>query len=97
MANYSDIGSLVGQRVIVGLSTITGVTLAAGQSAVQLKILSGSSLEIGGASLTWGAGYLLGVNEVISLDMNGTFYLAATGATVVACVLKGRTQGIAVS
>ena len=88
--------------MVIGLSTIVGVTAIPFQSSVILKILSGNSLEIGGtfcrsngatAAFTWTKGYLLGTSEVLSFNCTGTFYLAATGATVTVHMLRGLGQG----
>lgn len=99
MARVDDIGSVIPERLVVGLSSIVGVSAIPFQSAVVIKILAGSSLEIGGSyalssgastAFTWGAGYLLGTSEVLSFNATGTFYLAATGATVTASILRLR-------
>ena len=88
-----DVESLVGTRLTIGLSTIVGITVLPGQNAVIVKYFSGGSLEIGGSSLTWGAGYLLDTKEVVNVQSSGTFYLAATGSTVTCMLLKGRSSG----
>lgn len=88
-----DVLSLIGERVSIGLSQIIGVTVIAGLNAISIKKFSGGSLEIGGISLNWGSGYLFNSNEIVNIQVAGTFYLAATGSTVVAMVLKGRTSG----
>lgn len=102
MARVDDIANLVPERLVIGLSAIVGVTAQPFQSVVTIKILSGNSLEIGGSfalsagastAFTWGAGYLLGTSEVLSFNATGTFFLAATGATVTALVLRGAGPG----
>ena len=88
--------------MIVGLSTIVGVSFWPQQVGVIIKNFSGGSLEIGGtyvlsagatAAFTWGNGYIFGAGEALSLNHTGMMYLAATGATVTAMVVRGRTSG----
>lgn len=94
MAREDDIHSHVGERHVIGLSQIVGVTVLPGQVSTLFKYFSGGSLEIGGASLTWGSGYLMAVGEALSIDNAATFYLAATGATTIAYSLRGRSAGL---
>ena len=89
MAQRDDVIALDGFRLSVGLSTIVGVTVTANQNAMIFKRFSGGTLEVGGASLTWGQGYIVGTNEIINVNSTGTFYLAATGATVTVMFLRG--------
>lgn len=93
MSQRDELFGFDGLRLNVGLSQIIGVTVVAGQAAAILKYFSGGSLEVGGASLTWGAGYLLDTKEVMSFQTSGTFYLAATGSTVTCMMFKGKTSG----
>lgn len=94
MAKDDDIFSLVGQKHTIGLSSIVGISVIPGVVSVLVQYGTGGSLEIGGATLTWGQGFLFKVDQGISLDNAGTFYLAATGATVTAYTLRGRSAGI---
>jgi hypothetical protein len=90
---------MLAQRVTVGLSSIVGITLASSQNAILIKKISGGSLEIGGTyslsstgattPFTWGNGFLVGNSELISGNISGQFYLAATGATVTCNILRG--------
>lgn len=93
MGARDDVYGFQGLRVVVDLSQIVGVTISAYQNASIIKYYSGGSLEIGGASLTWGQGYLFSGGEALSIQSSGTYYLVATGATVIAMVLKGKTSG----
>ncbi len=93
MSRETDLLSLVGERIIVGLSSIIGVTVAPGQLGGILKYSSGGTLWIGGLTLSVNAGYLVGGSESLSLDVCGTYYLAASGATVVTYSLRGRSGG----
>lgn len=52
----------------------------------------GSSLSGAGAS-GWGSGYPIGSAESVTFDGPCTFYLAATGQTMIAAVLMGKTAG----
>lgn len=89
----TDVYALVGTPLYVGLSAIIGVTIQSGYCATVVKYASGGSLEIGGSSMSWGTGYLFGVNEAVSINMRGTFFLAATGATATVYLLTGLSQG----
>lgn len=76
----------------VGTSTIIGLTGLAGQLGFHLENLTaGATLEIGGASLTWGSGFFLaqavGAN-VRYWPVAGTVYFAASGATAVVNVSR---------
>jgi hypothetical protein len=102
MARVSDIANLLPERIIVGPSAIVGVTAFVHQSFVNIKILSGGSLEIGGTyalssgattAFTWGNGYLLGATEILGFNATGNFFLAATGATVTVFVLRQQGPG----
>lgn len=87
-------------RVAVGLSTIIKYTPVAFDHAYSIKIIAGSlsgTLEfVNGATAGgsgWGTGYPLGANEVMNLGGPSAFYLAASGVTMVAAVLVGKTAG----
>lgn len=104
MASSSDsIFGLGATQVIVppGATNAVLVLNIPKETSVTTKILSGGgSLEIhgtingstmAGASLAAliGRGYLLGATEQVNIDGPARFYLMATGATMVACLLKG--------
>lgn len=94
MSRQTDIHQMLGRRISVGLSTIIGVTVVAGQLAQAIKYFSGGSLEIGCTSGGgWGTAYLMGTSEVVNVDNAGTFYLAATGATAIAHMITAKSQG----
>ena len=74
------------------------------QGALLLKYFSGGTLEVHGTNRTNGStmpgaslapligtGYILGTSEVLSLAGPTRIYLMATGATAVACLIKGLT------
>ena len=99
MARTDDVFQFLPQQLVIGLSQIFGVTIGAGQVSVSLKWFSGGTLEIGGTyvlsstgvttAFTWGTGYVLDTTESLSSNMSGNFYLAASGSTVVAMLLRG--------
>lgn len=93
MSREVDIHDLAAGPVYVGMSSILGISTIAGMLATVIKYGSGGSLEIGGTDLTWGNGYLYTVGEALTFDSAGTIYLAATGATVTAYVIKGKSAG----
>ena len=102
MSARDEVSLFVSEKFTIGLSTIVGVTAIAGQNATVLKYTSGGSLEIGGAhsmvngatvAFSWGNGYLMGSSEILNVNMSGIFYLAATGATVICHLIRGKTQG----
>ena len=89
-------------RFNVGLSAILKMTTPAGVNNVMVKILSGGgTLEIaplpialtGTSAAGWGIGYPIGGSEVVSVRGPANFYLAATGATMVAAVAWGYVAG----
>lgn len=89
MAADSDcVGGLSSKQFAVGLSTVIGLTGVPGQCGLWVRQTNatGSTLEIGGASLTWGQGFQLpdctNVNtSQIFFPVKGTVYFCATGAT----------------
>lgn len=89
----ADVYSLIGERIVVGLSQIIEVTVEARQNAVSFYRYSGGSLLIGGATLTWDNGYIAQNNQIINVSSSGNFYLAAVGSTVTVMMLRGRTDG----
>jgi len=101
MSNTGDqVAYWIPEKVVVGLSSIIGLTSIPGQNSLQIKYGSGGSLEIGstviglGASpFTWGVGYLMGTSEVLYGSLNSMVYLAATGATVTCYVIRGVSPG----
>ena len=90
-----DIHDLGGFRVSVGLSSIIGVTVSAGQIATVFKYFTGGSLEIvsGYTASPWGLGYLFSVGEAVQIDQSTTIYFAATGSTAEIMALRGRSAG----
>lgn len=102
MATQNDIVSLGATLIPVGLSSIVAVRPTNYQFGETVKISSGGgTLEIcpppvalsGASALGWGLGYKLGATEAVAVGGPATFFLAATGATMIAAVLIGRTSG----
>lgn len=96
MSRNADIYSTFGERITIGTGASLGVydiTAKAGQAAIQLKLLSGGTLEIGDTSATFGTAYPMSTNEVYSCDCSGRMRLLSSGATCIVGVLRGKTAG----
>lgn len=94
MSRSEDIKFIIGQKIVIGLSQILGITLSDKQIAGTIRYASGGSLELGMTQgSAWGTGYLMGTGEIANINCAGTFYVAATGATVTAYVLRGLSMG----
>jgi hypothetical protein len=84
-----------------GASLSRYVTPAPGEIWSRLKYVSGGSLEIMGASAggmtgiapAAGTGYIFGTTEIIEQRGAASYFLQATGATAVAHLLRGLSQG----
>lgn len=64
--------------------TVTGFTAQPGQIGVVCRYVAGGSIEIGGASLAAGNGFLLATSPAATLPytmITGDLYAIATGAT----------------
>lgn len=93
-------------RVAVGLSTVIRIIPNDYDYAQSIKIFSGAgTLEIvrpqlsgssTGTGTAWGTGYPLGASEIFNVSGPAVFYLAATGATMVAAIALGKTSGASV-
>lgn len=79
----------------MGLSTLIGLTGLPGQLSISLQYLAGGTLEIvhRGASIGWGQGWIMPAQSIISIDTNGTVWLASAGSTTTVMVLRSRSQG----
>lgn len=88
-----DVSTPLGQRFFVGLSSIIQINATAGQNCLIIKGITFTTLEIGGATLTWGIGYPFAAGEALSFNSDGTVYLAATGSTAQVAVFIGRSEG----
>ena len=82
-------------RVNIGVSTILGVTCLPGQNCLTLEYLSGGTLEIVNpvAGIGVGQGFLVPNNAILTFDLSGILWLASSGATSIAMVIRGRGAG----
>lgn len=102
--NQNDTVLVGATRIAIGTSTILKISAQPFQNSYAFKYLSGGSLEVcempialTGASATgWGTGYLLGTNEAVGVNGPATYYLAASGATAVICMMISHTTGMTV-
>ena len=102
MSTQNELLAIGATRIAVGMSSIIKCSPTAYSFGINLKILSGGgTLEIvssppsltGASSAVHGTGYPVGASESVTFDGPATFYLLATGATMVCTVLLGRTAG----
>lgn len=102
MAKDTDIFLLGATRLVIGLSAILQFSNTQQfVGAMILKKLSGGSLELvsappaltGSSAVVWGTGYMVEPTEAVSIAGPASFYLAATGATVTAGLIFGKTNG----
>jgi hypothetical protein len=84
-------------RISVGLSSVIGITCLPGQNALTLEYLSGGTLEIVNppANINWGQGFIVPNTAILSFDLSGILWLASSGATSTAMIVRGRGQGFA--
>lgn len=89
-------------RIIIGTSALVKVMPIPFQQKGYLKIFSGGgTLEIvpqppaltGTSAVVFGTGYPIGASEIKEIDGPATFYLAATGATMVAAYVVHYSPG----
>lgn len=92
-SSRDDVFSLQGSIQAIGLSAIVEIPVQAFQNATVFKFISGSTLLIGGATLTWGVGYPMGIGETVSVDLSGSIFFAASGATATIGILRCRSAG----
>lgn len=101
--NQDRILGIGATRIIIGLSAIVKVSPISQQINGLFKILSGGgTLEVvpfpaalsGSSAAGWGLGYPVGSNEVFSVGGPAQFYLAATGATMIAAYAPAYTAGV---
>lgn len=88
--------------IVAGGTNARWIDFGACVTSVQIKYFSGGTLEIvgspaggtmPGASLAGlpGTQYIMGTSEVQSIDGPCRFYLMASGATTIACLMAGLT------
>ena len=93
MSDRDDVSTPIGQRFFIGLSSIIQIEPSPGQNCIVVKGVTFSTLEIGGATLSWGIGYPFAAGEALSFNGMGSFYLAATGSTAIVAIFRGRSTG----
>lgn len=100
MSNQSDdLYGAYGLRLTLGPTTAPyGFTSLAGQNSILMKMVTGGTFDIGTGSTSSGAtlagtGYMMTTNEVLTLDNRGTIYGIVSGATVILCILRGKSHG----
>lgn len=85
--------SFLGSRTFIGLSSITGITVVAGQVGTVFKHGGGGTLWCGGPSLAVNTSYLMSTGEAINIDNSGTVYFTASGATCTLYTFLGKSSG----
>lgn len=102
MATQNEFSVLGATRIPVGLSAIVKCQPTPYQFWTEMRILSGGgTLEIvpvpvalsGSSAAGWGVGYPMGISQIIDVRGPATFYLAATGATMVMSAWIAQTSG----
>jgi len=88
-----DVSTPVTQRYYVGLSAILQIDPVEGQNCLSIKGISFTTLEVGGATLSWGIGWPMAQGEVLSYNGMAPFYLCATGSTAYVAIFRGRSTG----
>lgn len=91
MAKELVVDSVAGGITGIINATLIPVNPGAGQIGYWLRYVSGGSLEIGGASLVAGNGFLVSAtagHPYLDLPIGGTFYLIASGTTCVITYMK---------
>lgn len=95
MSRSEDVKGTSGEILVLAPLTVTESAAIAGQLAMNIKLLAGGTLEIGGPTgatgQTFGMMYPVSSNEIVSMNMSGKFYLWASGATCTVALLKGRS------
>lgn len=101
--SQNDIAILGATVFAIGTSQVLKFTTGPNIAQTTLRYRSGGSLEIvpiqlsggsTGTSLSWTFGYMLGTTEPFLIDGPATYYLAASGATVVAQAVLAYTAGV---
>jgi hypothetical protein len=98
-----DIKAFGGTQIAVGLSTITAIRPQPFQIAESFKVVSGGTLWLtpcapvaltgSSAAASIAVGYPVSGSEVMNVGGPATFYLSASGATVVVGLALGYTSG----
>lgn len=95
----TDIHSLYPETLHIPTGATCTISPIPGQLSVTVKYGSGGTLWFQGASFSSGSSfavaqrYLIGSSDVLTFHGAGPFRLEATGATVVAYIVRGRSAG----
>lgn len=92
----TDVFGSWSKQYTLATNTILELPAISGQVAVTIKLLTGGTLEIGGPTMTgqtFGTLYPLSSSEVFNMDLAGSLYLYASGATCVVAIARGRSDG----
>lgn len=106
MSRDNNVYGIGATRVIIppGATRAFLMQPVAGELTSTIKYFEGGSLEIIGATLgvsftpsflvsLLGKGYLVSTNEAVNINGPARYYMMATGATSIAYILKGLSQG----
>lgn len=96
MAKEQIVDSIAGGITGIINATLIPVNPQAGQLGYWIRYIAGGSLEIGGASLVAGGGFLLSAtagHPYLDIPIGGTFWMIATGSSCVITYLKKYGQG----
>lgn len=84
-----DFGESISSFVVtVGLSTVVGLSLVPGQVELRVRRLDGSTLEIGGASVQIGNGFMLQTLAESVFHVTGQLYAVAGGTQSILAVTR---------
>lgn len=93
MSRSDDIYAFIGELHYIGLSSIIGITVLAGQVVATLKHGGGGTLWAGGSTVAINSGYLVSTGEAINVNSSTTIYFVAASATCTLYSLRGRSPG----
>lgn len=96
MAREADGHGLLPQRFTFGNTTSAwGVTVVPGMVGTLIKLISGGTLEIvnGSTPSPVGLGYPFSSGEAVAMDIAGTYFFAASGATCIVAMIRMRSAG----
>lgn len=88
-------GSIKSETLSITTGSVFGLTGIPGQLGINVRYISGGSLEIGGASLSAGNGFLLPNSNIphFYVPITGTLYFVSTTATGVATIERIISEG----
>lgn len=95
MSGQKDVCVVGSTRIAVGVSTTIRVTPLPNTVQMQVKVVSGGTLEIvqPATAAGWASGWPLALGEVVTADGPAAMYLTAQGATCVAAVMFKYSYG----